>query len=100
MPGEGSDYFEWLRNRYGNTVVDLLLARIQEYAKDGKFCYDDNYRFAETTDAEALARYEKARDHGCCGYVDDYTTIMTTTSSETGKTPRWRQFRIGFNYGH
>lgn len=50
--------------------------------------YRDNFRAAYADDAAAMAEYEKAEQHGCCGSVD-YSYMIGE-----------RLFHLGCNYGH
>lgn len=56
--------------------------------KDDLDCMD-NVRVARMGNEAHEAAYERARDCGCCGFMD----IIKMCSSA-------RQYRIGCNYGH
>lgn len=57
------------------------------YAEIDDDCID-NYRFAFEDDAEAVTKYEQARDEGCCGRFDQDIYVAG------------RKAMIGCNYGH
>ena len=48
----------------------------------------DNYRFAYEDDAEAVAKFDEARDDGCCGSFNCHVIVGG------------RKAIIGCNYGH
>lgn len=70
------------------TVGTIEEARALFHAAVANEDYRDNYREAFADDVEAMARYEEAEAHGCCGYADMQFMV--------GDRLLW----LGCNYGH
>ena len=69
----------------GFTTKELAIEWAVSYADDA--CVD-NERFAFVDDPKAVSEYEKQKDDGCCGFLDE--TVMVN-----GKLAM-----VGCNYGH
>ena len=64
--------------------------QLQNLIDSEELDYVDNYRVAEVGDSAEEAEYERIRDEGCCGSVNQVYTHPTT-----GK-----QILVGCNWGH
>lgn len=75
-------------DRYGKNVVQWALNIIETAVDDS--CMD-NYRLAKVSDKRALKVYREQQENGCCGFYD----IVKRCPYDF-----FREYHIGFNYGH
>jgi hypothetical protein len=82
-----------LTEEYGVRLGSFLANRFAKAIKrTGDLCID-NLRVADADNPEEMARYEKAKESGCCGFHDQKLTFRSFDSPP-------KQYWIGFNYGH